>query len=139
MKKLGLGFGLAVLLAVPAFAQAPAGASITGTWLISGDVQGVGVSETCIVTQATDGKLKGSCDVDGMGKYDATGSVTDKTVIITHPGTYQGQDLTLTYTGKINSDGGITGTIDVDPMAVTGSFSAKKSDAATPPAPAPGA
>jgi hypothetical protein len=121
-----LGFGLAMLMAIPAVAQAPASADVTGTWVITGDVQGVAVSETCTLTQGADTKLAGSCDVDGMGKYDATGSVTDKTVIITHGGTYEGQPLTLTYTGKINSDGGFTGTIDVDPMAVSGSFSAKK-------------
>jgi hypothetical protein len=121
-----LGFGLAMLMAAPAVAQAPTGANVTGTWAISGDVQGVGVSETCTLTQGADAKLTGSCDVDGMGKYAATGSVADKTVIITHAGTYQGQDLTLTYTGKINSDGGFTGTIDVDPMGVSGSFSATK-------------
>jgi hypothetical protein len=126
--------GLAMLIAVPAIAAAPASVDITGTWAVSGDVQGVGVSETCVLAQAADGKLTGSCDVQGMAKYDATGTVTDKTVIFQHAGTYEGSALTLTYTGKINSDGGITGTIDVDPMAVTGSFSATKGAPAAAPA-----
>jgi hypothetical protein len=125
---LGLGLAMLMLMAVPAVAAAP-GVDITGTWALAADVQGVSVTETCTLTQSPEGKLTGSCDVNGMAKYATTGSVTDKTVIITHAGEYQGQGLTMTYTGKVNSDGGITGVLDVDPMSVSGSFSATKAAA----------
>jgi hypothetical protein len=125
-------FGLALMMALPAVAAAPA-VDISGIWTLAAEVQGVGVDETCTLAQSADGKLTGTCDVNGMAKYDTTGTVTDKTVTFHHAGTYQGTDLTMTYTGKINADGGMTGTLDVDPMAVTGSFSAKKG------APAPAA
>ena len=127
----GLGLGLAVLMAVPAVAAAPAAVDVTGTWTVAGEVQGVAVNETCTLAQAADGKITGTCDVAGMAKYDTTGTVKDQTVVFVHGGTYEGNALTMTYTGKLGSDGALTGTVDVDPYSVTGSFSAKKADAAT--------
>ena len=120
-------FGLALMMALPAVAAAPA--DIAGVWAVSGEVQGVTVSETCTLTQAPEGKLAGSCDTSAGGKFETTGTVTDKTVIFQHGGDYQGTKLTMTYTGKLGTDGAMTGTVDVDPFSVTGSFSAKKSDA----------
>ena len=125
---------LACLLALPAAAAAPADNDISGTWSISGDVQGTGVDETCTFTQQGV-VLTGSCDT-ATGKYDVKGKVDGKTASFTHGGKYQGSDLTITFTGKLAADGTMTGTMDVDPFSVTGSFSAKKSAAApaTPPA-----
>jgi hypothetical protein len=97
---------------------------VTGDWSIIGDVQGVPVNESCTLVQ-TDGKLAGSCGLMGK-KYDTTGTVEDKKVIFKHGGEYQGDALTLTYTGVIGDDGSFSGSIYVDPLAVDGSFAAKK-------------
>jgi hypothetical protein len=132
MKSLAL---IACLIALPAIAAAPA-ADVSGTWTISGEVSGVGVDETCTFTQATDAKLTGSCDT-ASGKQDIKGSVADQTATFSHGGTYEGQAFVITFTGKINGDGGMTGTMDVDPFGVSGGFSARKgAPATTPPAPA---
>lgn len=120
--------GLAFLVAVPAVAAAPSDIDVTGTWTISGDVQGVEVPETCTLTQK-DVALTGSCDTN-TGKYDTKGKVDGKTVTFSHGGKYDGNDLTLTYTGKLADDGSVSGTIDVDPFNVSGSFTAKKGAAA---------
>lgn len=107
---------------------------VSGTWSISGEVQGVGVEETCTVVQQ-DTVLTGSCDTS-TGKYDLKGKLDGRTATFSHGGKYQGSDLTITFTGKVATDGTMTGTMDVDPFNATGSFSAKKSDAATPANPA---
>lgn len=127
-----IGFALAV--AMPALAAAPNTAApdldLSGTWSLSGDVQGVGVEETCIVVQQ-EIALTGSCDTSS-GKYDLKGKLDGKTATFTHGGKYQGSDLMITYTGKVAADGTMTGTIDVDPFNVTGSFSARKGTATKP-------
>jgi len=101
---------------------------VTGDWTIAGEVQGVGVDEVCTFVQ-TDAKLAGSCELTGK-KYDTTGSVDGKKVVFKHGGEYNGDPLTLTYTGVMADDGSLSGSIYVDPMAVDGSFSAKKKVAA---------
>ena len=103
-------------------------ADVSGDWVLTGDVQGVGVSDVCTLVQ-TDAKLAGSCSMAGK-KYDTTGTIDDKKVTIKHAGDYQGQALTLTYTGVIADDGGFSGAIYVDPMGVDGTFTAKKAVAA---------
>lgn len=124
---------LACLAAVPAMASAPPDVDLSGTWTITGDVQGVAVDETCTITQQ-EIALTGSCDTSS-GKYDIKGKLDGKTATFSHGGKYQGSDFTITFTGKVGDDGGLTGTMDVDPFNATGSFTAKKgAAAATPPA-----
>ena len=127
---------VALLVAAPALAAAPSNGDVTGTWTISGDVSGVSITETCTLTQQ-DTVLTGSCDTN-TGKYDTKGKIDGATATFTHGGKYDGNDLVMVYTGKLGSDGTITGTIDVAPYNVTGSFTAKKGPAAGP-APAPAA
>ena len=116
----------ALLMALPAIAAAPD--DVTGTWSFTGEVQGIAVLETCNFTQA-DTALTGSCVTEG-GKFDTKGKVDGKTVTFSHGGKYNGSDYIITYTGKLGTDGAMTGTMDVDPFAVTGSFTAKKGAAA---------
>ncbi len=125
---------LAFLVGTPAVASAPPDVDLSGSWTIAGDVQGVAVDETCTVVQ-TDVALTGSCDTSS-GKYDLKGKIDGKTATFSHGGKYQGSDFTITFTGKVGTDGGMTGTLDVDPFNVTGSFSAKKGAAAATPPPA---
>jgi hypothetical protein len=98
--------------------------NVAGTWTITGDVQGYPVNETCTFTQDA-GKLTGSCK--GSEKtYDTTGTVEGQKVVFKHAGEYQGDALTITFTGKLDDAGALKGTIDVDPMGVSGDFTAKK-------------
>jgi hypothetical protein len=127
--KFWLAMGLLVA-AAPAVASAPDAVDVSGTWHISGEVSGQSVDDVCTLKQA-DTALTGTCN--SMGKtWDTKGKVDGKTVSFTHDGQYQGDKITLTYTGKLASDGSLSGTLDVDPYAVTGSFAAKKDAAAAP-------
>jgi hypothetical protein len=117
-----MGQAAAPAPAVPVAPAAPVDAS--GVWTITGDVQGNPVNETCTFAQK-DLVLTGSCSSD-MGKYDTTGTVDGTKVVFKHGGTYQGTDLTLTFTGTVAADGGLSGVIDVDPFQVSGDFKALK-------------
>ena len=99
-------------------------ANLTGAWAITGDVQGYPIQEACALVH-TDATLSGSCATQGK-KYDTTGTVDGTKVIFKHGGEYQGDPLTLTYTGVLADDGTFSGSIYVDPMAVDGTFAAKK-------------
>ena len=112
---------LAFLLSATLLSMDP---DVSGDWAITGDVQGVGIDDACTLVQ-TDAKLAGSCTLVGK-KYETTGSIDGKKIILKHAGEYNGDPLTLTYTGTLADDGGFSGSIYVDPLAVDGSFSAKK-------------
>ncbi len=103
--------------------------TVPGSWTISGDVQGYPINETCTFTQAKD-KITGSCIADGK-TYDTTVTVTDKKVVFVHASEYEGQALTLTYTGTYNDKGELAGDIDVSPLGYAGTFTAKKTEAKT--------
>jgi hypothetical protein len=102
--------------------------TVPGSWTISGDVQGYPVNETCTFTQDKD-KISGSCKGSDGKNYDTTVTVTDKKVVFVHGGEYEGQALTLTYTGTYNDKGELGGDIDVQPLNYAGTFTAKKADA----------
>jgi hypothetical protein len=97
---------------------------VTGTWNIDGDVQGNPVKEVCSFTLA-DGKVTGSCKGD-QGAYDVTGELAGMKFVFRHGGEYQGDKLTLTYSGTIDDMGVLKGTLDVQPMDVSGDFTAKR-------------
>jgi len=113
---------LAVLLSAGILAPQ---ADLTGDWTITGDVQGYPINEACTLVHK-DAALSGSCATQGK-KFATTGTVDGKKVIFKHGGEYQGDPLVLTYTGILADDGSFSGSIYVDPMAVDGSFAAKKS------------
>jgi hypothetical protein len=101
---------------------------LTGSWKITGEVQGVPIDDACALVHA-DAKLTGSCMMGGK-QYETIGSVDGKKVTLKHGGEYNGDPLTLTFTGVLADDGSIAGSIMVDPLNVDGSFSAKKAVAA---------
>ena len=111
----------AVLLSAGLFSMS---GELTGDWTITGEVQGTPIDDACTLVH-TDAKLTGTCMLGGK-QYETTGSVDGKKVTFKHGGEYNGDPLTLTYTGAVAEDGSIAGSIMVDPMNVDGSFSAKK-------------
>jgi hypothetical protein len=114
--------------AVPAAPVAPIAA---GNWTISGDVQGFPINETCTLTQ-TDAKIAGTC-TNGEKTQPTTGTVADKSITFSHPGEYQGEALTVTFSGQLDDSGKLSGTIDVQPLNFQGVFNATKAAAGTPP------
>jgi hypothetical protein len=98
----------------------------SGVWTISGDIQGYDLEESCTFTQTAD-KIAGPCKIEGTTR-DTTGTIDGKKITFTQPGEYNGQALTLTFIGFLDDKSVFHGSVDVQPLNVTGTFSLKKEE-----------
>ena len=114
---------LLMLSLLTALGTAPATDSIPGKWAITGDVAGNPVKTVCTLIR-TGTALTGNCTNPEGAPYVLTGEVKEKTVVFRYDIDYQGQPLTIEYTGTLPSSTEMKGTIDVKPMSVSGTFSA---------------
>lgn len=106
-----------------------AAASVAGAWKVSGDVMGVGIDLACTFTQDSK-KLTGTCKSAGESKAtDITGEVDDKKVMWSLKTTYNGEEINVTFKGTLDDTAQLKGDIDVQPLNVGGTFSAKKDEA----------
>jgi hypothetical protein len=120
-------------LALLSVLNAPAADSISGTWQIKGDVVGNPLNEVCTIEQEGT-TLSGSCAMEDGRTYELAGEVKEGTVTFRHGGEYEGETLTITYSGTLASPTQLSGTVDVQPYGVQGQFTA--SPVETPAAPA---
>lgn len=124
MKSSAIRLALSVLVAFAVLvAAAPASAAdVAGSWNVDGSVYGNPVVFPCTLKQ--DGvTLTGTAKIQEVDKP-LTGTVEDKTVTFRFEVEYNGSLLELVFTGTLNSDKEMTGTIAVS--GVTGEFTAKK-------------
>ena len=110
------------LIAVALLHLAPA-ADLTGTWQIKGDVMGMPLNTVCALKQA-DTAITGTCQVEGGAAADVKGEVKDGKVTFSHGGDYEGQALTVVYSGTLVSATELKGTITINPFDVGGEFTA---------------
>jgi hypothetical protein len=111
-----LTFALVAALAAPAD-------SVSGTWLIKGEVAGNPLESTCTLVVA-DAKISGSCKNAEGKENGVTGEVKEGKVVFEHGGDYNGQDLKIIYTATLPSAKEMKGTIEVKPFDVGGEFTA---------------
>jgi hypothetical protein len=116
-----ISFGLFLISVLPVLA---ADNPLSGTWKIDADFEGSPRTIVCTLRQES-GKLAGSCKTD-EGDREVTGEVSGQKVTWKHKAEYNGEPLMLTYAGTVESPSQIKGTIDVQPMAITGTFTAAK-------------
>jgi len=109
---------LFVFVATPMFALGAVG--LTGSYKLHSSIAGTDTEETCSFSQ-TDNQLTGSCKSD-TGEIKLAGTVDGKKVTFKINSEYNGEPLTVTYTGTIDDSGVGQGDADVEPMGVTGEF-----------------
>jgi hypothetical protein len=98
----------------------------TGTWKIDGDVQGMPVRLTCVLTEA-EKKLTGTCTGEDKTPRNLTGTPTGAGVSWHFDTEYQDQPITVTMTATPTADATrMNGTIAVSPMDADGTFVAMK-------------
>lgn len=119
-----LTFALVAALAAPAD-------SISGTWLIKGDVAGNPLVSTCTIAVA-EAKVSGVCKNAEGKENPITGEVKEGKVIFEHGGDYNGQELKIIYTATLPSAKEMKGTIEVKPFDVGGEFTATPVAASAP-------
>ncbi len=106
--------------------QAANAADVSGSWHVTGSVSDNPIDTTCTLTQK-DNALTGACVRKADGKsVNATGSVKDQTIEWHYNSEYNGDPITVTYSGKLAKDGTISGSIVVDPYNAQGDFTATK-------------
>jgi len=110
---------LLTLMAVSAMALAAADAS--GTWKLTGEIDGIAISRVCTLKQ-TDSKLTGTCKND-TNEVALTGEVKGNDITWQYEVDYDGSKIALVYKGTL--DGGtIKGSVDAS--GTGGSFTAQK-------------
>ena len=97
--------------------------SLSGTWQVTGDVMGNPLDQSCTLKQAG-ATLSGSCVGRTGEALELTGEVRDGKVVFRYKSDYQGTALTIVYTATSVTAKQLKGTVDVQPMGITGTFSA---------------
>ncbi len=98
---------------------------VSGKWSTQTEVQGIAINETCVLVQAADGKLSGTCDTSG-GKFKLTGKIDGANINFSHPAAYQGDDCTVSFFGKLDDAETISGSVDLQPLNTGGAFAMKR-------------
>lgn len=103
---------------------APAAASLTGTWSVALDLGTINATPTMVLKQEGE-KLTGEYVSQQYGKFPLTGTVKGSDVTISFAMSVEGTALNVTYTGKIDKDGSIAGTVNLGDM-MNGTFAATR-------------
>jgi hypothetical protein len=123
---------LLALMLLLALQAAPAADPLTGAWEVKSDVQGNTFSETCNFAQSGT-TLTGSCVSDDE-TIPLIGRVEAGKIIFWHGGDWDGQALTVVYSGTLASATEMKGTIEIRPMKMAGTFTAAPVSAPATPA-----
>jgi hypothetical protein len=108
------------------FTSLPAlAADVSGTWKVDGSVANNPVTAICTFKQ-TDTHISGSCKMDSDQNLTVKGEVTDKQATWQYDLEHEGTTYTLTFTGTLDSETSMKGSIGVVPSDSEGDFSAKK-------------
>jgi hypothetical protein len=109
----------------PASTSSSSSASLTGDWNVS--LQLDTITATPALTLKQDGdKLTGEYISQMYGKAPVEGSVKGTEVAFTVSLTVEGNAVNAVYTGVVQADGSIKGSVDIGGGAMAGSFSATR-------------
>jgi hypothetical protein len=118
----------ALVITLAGAVEASAQMSLSGAWTFTVDLDGSITYPA--VTLVQDGEtLTGHYSSEGLGENDITGTVSEMKITImfaADPGL--GQVIDVVYTGTIDEEGKISGTLDLGGLA-QGTFTAVKTDA----------
>lgn len=113
---------IALSIAAATRASAVQQTSVAGKWKVDSNIGGTASEQSCTFTQKDDGALAGTCDSD-QGELAITGKVDGKNVTWQLNTRWEGQVLTVIYSGALESSK-IVGRVDVQPLGVSGEFTA---------------
>ena len=98
--------------------------SVSGPWRVKGEVGGTPLNSRCTLVLAGT-TISGSCAGEQGAPKAVTGDVKDGKITFQHGGDYQGQAITVIYSGTLES-AALKGTITVKPFDVSGEFAATR-------------
>ena len=115
-----------LMLLAAAMIQAPASRTIAGTWSLDTEVMGYTGSAVCALAQEGS-KIAGKCTSEGVDRP-VTGEIAGGKYSFQHASEWEGQALTIVYSGTLDSDTALAGSMTVQPFDVAGTFKAKKKE-----------
>jgi hypothetical protein len=118
MKTLILSFALGTA----ALVFASDNPKLAGKWQIHSSIAGNDYDMVCTFTQKDDA-LGGSC-VSDQGTVEIAGKIAGDKVSWSYKSEYQGMPLTVSYSGSVDAENKIKGSVEVPEFGVGGDFAA---------------
>ena len=100
---------------------------VAGTWTLEVTTD-QGVTTPSFTLEQEGEGLTGHYSSEALGETDLTGTVSGSQVTISFTASVQGQSIPVVYRGTVDEDGQMSGTIDLAGGALTGTFTASRSD-----------
>ena len=116
---------LLLITAYAAFAVAADDSPFSGKWQVAQSIAGNDITQNCTFTQKGN-DLTGSCGGQ-QGTIQIAGKVTEKKVTWSFKTEYNGSPLTVIYTGTMDAQKKISGSVLVEEFSVSGDFTATPS------------
>lgn len=115
------------LLAV-ASADVAAQVNVAGAWTMEVTTDAGGTTTPSLTLQQDGTALTGHYTSETLGDADVTGTVEGNTVTINFTADLQGQEVPVTYAATVDTNGVMTGTIDLAGGLATGTFTARRAN-----------
>ena len=121
---LAVAITIAIAAAVEASAQT---ADVAGAWIFTVTTDASGTTMPAVTLEQDGEKLTGRYSSDNLGEANLTGSVNGSEITFTFSADLLGQLAPVTYTGTVDEEAEITGTMNIAGGLVTGTFTAVRS------------
>jgi hypothetical protein len=105
-----------------------AASDLSGGWSLKGEIAGNVLEVKCSLKQDGDNKLAGTCKTNDMPDSKTTGELKEKVVTFQYDVEYQGQTYTLVYTGTLDTETSVKGTVEAG--GASGDFTGTKDESA---------
>ncbi len=124
-KILATAIAIALAGAVEASAQT---ADVAGAWTFTVTTE-MGITNPAVTLEQDGMTLTGHYSSEGLGENDLTGTVTGSEITFTFSADLGGMVIDVVYTGTVDEDGEISGTMDIGGGLLTGTFTAVRGEA----------
>ena len=117
----------AIMIALAGAVEASAQTDLTGAWTFTVDSD-AGITYPAVTMEQDGETLTGTYVSEGLGEADFSGSVNGSEITFSFSVDVGGQLADVTYSGTIDENGEISGTMDIAGGLLTGTFTAVRSD-----------
>ena len=121
---LATAIGIAIAGAVEASAQT---VDLTGAWTFEVTTD-TGITYPAVTLEQDGETLTGHYSSEALGEADLTGTLSGSEMTFMFDADLGGQLIDVTYSGTVDEDGEISGTMDIGGGLVLGTFTATRSD-----------
>ena len=103
--------------------------SLSGAWTFTVTTEASGVTNPAVTLEQDGMTLTGHYSSAQLGENDLSGTVSGMEITFTFDVDLGGMVIDVTYSGTVDEDGEISGTLDIGGGLVTGTFTAVRGEA----------